>query len=67
MAAIYFNLIYGMLARMGNTCTTAHSFLYLKTISIFWNLGSTCTPLNSDLGFIKHKVIIILFNLWTAG
>ena len=64
MAAIYFNLIYGMLARMG---TTPHIFLYLKTISNFWNLGSTCTPLNSDLGLVKLKVKISLFNLWTAG
>ena len=59
MAAIYFNLIYGMLARMGSTCTTPHIFLYLKTISNFWNLGSTCTPLNSDLGLVKLKVEII--------
>ena len=53
MAAIYFNLIYGMLARMSSTCTSPHIFLYLKTISNFWNLGSTCTPLNSDLGLVK--------------
>ena len=67
MAAIYFNLIYGMLAKMGSTCTTLHIFLYLKTISNFWNLGSACTPLNSDLGLVKLKVKSILFNLWTAG
>ena len=40
---------------------------YLKTISIFWNLGSTCTPLNSDLGLVKLTVKIILVYLWTAG
>ena len=67
MATIYFNLIYGMLARMGSTCTTPHIFLYLKTISNFWNLGSTCTPLNSDLGLVELKVKISLLNLWTAG
>ena len=33
--AIYFNLIYGMQARMGSTCTTPSISLYLKTISKF--------------------------------
>ena len=40
---------------------------YLKTISIFWNLGSTCIPLNSDLGLVKLTVKIILVYLWIAG
>ena len=57
MAAIYFNLIYRMLARMG-TYTTPHIFLYLKTISNFWILGSTCTPLNSDLGLVHVLPLI---------
>ena len=33
--AIYINLIYGMLARMGSRCTTPHISLYLETISKF--------------------------------
>ena len=56
-----------MLARMGSTCTTPHISLYLETISKFLNLGSTCTPLNSDLGLVKLTVKIILVYLWTAG
>ena len=56
-----------MLARMGSTCTTLHISLYLKTISKFWNLGSTCTPLNSDLGLVKLTVKIILVYLWSVG
>ena len=40
---------------------------YLKIISNFWNLDSTCIPLNSDLGLVKLTVKIILVYLWTAG
>ena len=48
------NLIYGLLARKGSTCT-------------LWILisGSTCTPLNQDLGQFTLKSD--LFNLWNAG
>ena len=39
---------------MGSTCTTPHISLYLKAINFkSWNLGSTCTPLSSDLGQVK--------------
>ena len=48
------NLIYGLLARKGSTCT-------------LWILisGSTWTPLNHDLG--QFTLQSDLFNLWNAG
>ena len=67
-------LNYGMLTRVGSTCTTFYisrlNFLFLLIVSNSWqidstdlfiifillsitNLGSTCTPLKSDFGFIE--------------
>ena len=42
-------------------------FFFFSCLFHNWNLGSTCTPLNSDLGPVKITVRIILFNLWNDG
>ena len=47
---------------MGSTCTTPPISLYLKAINFkSCNLGSTCTPLSSDLG--KSKLFNLLYGL----
>ena len=42
-------------------------FFFFSGLFHNWNLGSTCTPLNYDLGPVKITIKIILFNLWNDG
>ena len=52
---------------MGSTGIPPHISSFFSCLFHNWNLGSTCTPLNYDLGPVKLTVKIILFNLWNAG
>ena len=40
--------------------------LIFQIFSIIWNLGSTCTPLNSDLGLVVHVLPLICPYTWVV-